>query len=91
MLLCESLNESHIVIALVVGALAKFALHTVNALFHACGAAESLARLLLHSGIIGQLQHIAELNLYFHLTAAADLGMMVFNINSPVAHCQAHA
>ena len=61
MLLCESLNESHIVIALVVGALAKFALHTVNALLQARGVAESLARFLLHGGIIGQLHHLRQI------------------------------
>ena len=60
-LLRESLDESHIVIALVVGAFAKFTFHTVNALLHARGVAESFARLLLHGGIVGQLHHLRQI------------------------------
>ena len=60
-LLCEPLNKSHIVIALVIGAFAKFTFHTVNALFHASSVAEGLARFLLYGGVIGQFHHLRQI------------------------------
>ena len=62
---------------------------------HECGGAAIqygfiLDHVFCRHRIIRKLKHITELYLYLHLSAAADLGVMVFNINSPLTHGKAH-
>ena len=40
--------------------------------------------------VIGQFQHVSELDLDLHLSAAAHFGMMVFDVDPPFAHDKAH-
>ena len=61
MFLCELLHKPHIVVALIVGALAEFAFHAVDSLFQARGVAEGLACLLFHRGVVGNPHHLRQI------------------------------
>ena len=60
-LLREPLHESHVVVALVVGALGEFAFHALHALLQPRCVAERLAGLFLHGGIVGQPHHLRQI------------------------------
>ena len=61
MLLREPLHQRHIFVALVVGALGQFALHTVDFRLQARRVGESLARLLGDGCRVGQLHHLRQI------------------------------
>ena len=41
--------------------------------------------------VVGQLQHVTELNFDLHLSAAAYFGMVILDVDPPFAHDEAHA
>ena len=60
-LLREPLHQRHIFVALIVGSLGQFALHTVDFRLQARRVGESLARLLGDGRRVGQLHHLRQI------------------------------